>query len=82
MSQSIILFTQDIHKAKQEIVSLGGRVTQQFTDSVFVANLPDSVDPQSLSASSPKSIFNEFVIIHIQYFLNFSLFPLPTFLIQ
>ena len=53
MSQSILLFTKDIEKAKQEIIALGGHITQQFTDSVFVANLPESVDPKSLDASTP-----------------------------
>jgi hypothetical protein len=53
MSQSILLFTEDIQKARREIDDLEGQITQQFTDSVFVANLPDSVDPQSLSESTP-----------------------------
>ena len=53
MSQSILLFTDDIQSARQEIAAAGGQVTQQFTDNVFVANLPDTVDPQLLSASSP-----------------------------
>lgn len=53
MSKNTLLFTQDIEKAKQEVISLGGQVTQQFTDTVFVTNLPDSVTPQSLSASTP-----------------------------
>lgn len=54
MSQSVLLFTQDIEKARQEVVALGGQVTQQFTDTVFVASLPGSVDPQSLGASTPE----------------------------
>ena len=53
MSQDALLFTEDINKARQEIVGLKGRITQQFTDSVFVASLPDSVDPQSLTESTP-----------------------------
>ncbi len=52
MAENILLFTEDIGQAKKEIAAAGGQITQQFTDYVFVANLPDSVDPQSLSESS------------------------------
>ncbi len=54
MQQNILLFTQNIERAKQEIGSVGGRITQQFTETVFVANLPDSVAPDSLQDSSPQ----------------------------
>ena len=56
MLQSILLFTKDIEKAKQEIIAVGGQMTQQFTDTVFVANLPESVDPKSLDASTPNEL--------------------------
>lgn len=52
MKQNLLFFTSDIEKAKQEISSLGGQVTQQFTDKVFIANLPDAVDFSSISQSS------------------------------
>ncbi|MGB8698734.1 MAG: hypothetical protein WCD18_04895 [Thermosynechococcaceae cyanobacterium] len=51
MSQDLLLYTQNLQQAKQEIVALGGRVTQQFTDMVIVVNLPDSADPQTLQQS-------------------------------
>ena len=53
MSNNNLLFTQDVEKAKREIIALGGDVTQQFTDSVFVANLPDSAKAESLKESTP-----------------------------
>jgi hypothetical protein len=52
MPQELLLYTQDLQKAKQEIVTLGGRITQQFTDTVIVVNLPDSIDPQTLKQST------------------------------
>ncbi len=54
MAQTILLYTDDIEAATREIVDVGGQITQQFTDSVFIANLPDSVDPPSLSFSTPE----------------------------
>ena len=52
MFQDLLLYTQDSQQAKQEIVALGGRVTQQFTDTVIVVNLPNSVDPKTLRQST------------------------------
>jgi hypothetical protein len=52
MSQDLLLCTQNLQQAKQQIVALGGRVTQQFTDIMIVVNLPDSVDPQTLQQST------------------------------
>ncbi|MBW4569587.1 MAG: hypothetical protein KME31_16635 [Tolypothrix carrinoi HA7290-LM1] len=52
MSQEVLLYTQELQAAKQEIESLGGRVTQQFTDVVIVVNLPNSINPQTLKKSS------------------------------
>lgn len=54
MSKDVLLFTDNMPEAQAEIEFLEGRVTQQFTDSVFVANLPDSVDPGGLLESSPE----------------------------
>jgi hypothetical protein len=48
-----------MEKSAQEIESLGGRITHQFTDKVLVAELPDDVDPQSLKKSkleAPRSL--------------------------
>lgn len=57
MFQEVLLYTQDVQAATQEIVSLGGRVTQQFTDVVLTAQLPDSVNLQALqhSTTTPPS---------------------------
>jgi hypothetical protein len=52
MARIVLLFTDDIAGAKREVDAVGGRVTQQFTDRVFVATLPDSVDPESLDLST------------------------------
>ena len=52
MFQDFLLYTQDLPQAQQEIVALGGRVTHQFTETVIVVNLPDSVDPQTLQHST------------------------------
>jgi hypothetical protein len=54
MAQTILLFTDDIDGAKREIGAVEGHVAQQFTDNVFVATLPDSVDPLSLEVSTPE----------------------------
>jgi hypothetical protein len=54
MKKNILLFTKDINAAREELDNLGAQVTQQFTDRVFVANLPDDVKETSLSASSTK----------------------------
>jgi hypothetical protein len=54
MAQVFLLYTLDTQEAQQEITALGGRITQKFTDTVIVASLPDSVDPQKLSQSTTK----------------------------
>lgn len=41
MTNDILLFTLNIELASDEIQLLGGRITQQFTNAVFVAILPD-----------------------------------------
>ena len=48
----VLLYTQDLQEAKQEVAALGGRVTHQFTDNVIVADFPDSVDLQTLQHST------------------------------
>jgi hypothetical protein len=52
MSQELLLYTQALQQAKQEIATLGGKVIHQFTDIVIVVNLPDSIDPQTLQQST------------------------------
>lgn len=52
MSQEVLLYTQNFQAARQEIESLGGRVTHQFTNRVFVALFPHSVSSLALRKSS------------------------------
>lgn len=63
MTDDILLFTLNMHDATTEIKSFGGRVTQQFTDnminhgytnSVFVAVLPDISVVGKLKNSRPQ----------------------------
>ena len=53
MAKSVLLFTEDIDSAGREIVEVGGKISQQFTESTFVASLPETVDPRSLTQSNP-----------------------------
>jgi len=48
-----IRFTEDLAAATTEIEQAGGHVTQQLTDTAFIAALPDTVDPASLRDSQP-----------------------------
>ena len=52
MSQEVLLYTQELQAAKQEIESLGGRIAHRFTDAVLVASLPDLINPLTLAKSS------------------------------
>ncbi len=54
MSENILLFTDDFQAASREIIALGGQVTQQFTETVFVASLPESVEADSLAESTTE----------------------------
>ena len=59
MSKDLLLYTQNLQQAKLEIENYGGRVTQQFTETVFLANIPDSVEPETLQKSTtvpPESL--------------------------
>jgi hypothetical protein len=59
MADSVLLFTDDSERARREIEALGGRITQQFTERVLVAVLPETVEPESLTASTveqPESL--------------------------
>lgn len=55
MDQQTLLYTSDFARAKAEIEGLDGHVSQHFTDSVFVATLPDCVDANSLTTSTPHT---------------------------
>ena len=48
----MLLFTDSIDLAKSEIKDLGGRVTQELTNSVFVANLPPDINYDKLIQSA------------------------------
>ena len=52
MPQFQLLFTQDFDNAEKEIEQFGGRVTQQFSDSVFEAMMPDSAAGKSVDLTS------------------------------
>ena len=52
----ILLFTKDIQKAREEIQDLQGQVTQQFSDSVIIARLSDSIDLSVLKHSDINPI--------------------------
>ncbi|WP_298738385.1 hypothetical protein [uncultured Chitinophaga sp.] len=51
MTNDILLFTRKIAAAADEIKLLGGRITQQFTNYIFVAILPDISDVGKLRYS-------------------------------
>lgn len=55
MKQTVLRYTKNITKARAEIENIGGRVLQEFTPSVFEAELPDSADLSSLKYSQPLS---------------------------
>ena len=52
MKKNILLFTDDINAAREELEDLGAQITQEFTKHVFVANLPDEVSPAQLRAAT------------------------------
>ncbi|RYY20833.1 MAG: hypothetical protein EOO04_19295 [Chitinophagaceae bacterium] len=54
MKKDILLFTNDINAAREELENLGAQITQQFTDRVFVVNLPDEIKESSLASSSTR----------------------------
>lgn len=70
--QNVILYTQNMQEANQEIELLGGRITQQFTNIVFVAILPDSVATQSLTKSSTvaPSDLDEVSLLTVNAWIN------------
>ena len=54
MPQFELLFTQDFANAKTEIEQSDGRVTQQFSDSVFEAMVPESPAAKRFDLASLK----------------------------
>jgi hypothetical protein len=52
MADGVLLFTEDAERTRREITAVGGRVTQQFTERVLVAVLPETVEPESLVAAT------------------------------
>ncbi|KAA6453979.1 hypothetical protein [Bacillus atrophaeus] len=54
MSKKILRFTEDEVASKAEINEVGGRVIHQFSPAAFVAELPDEVDSNSLTASTEQ----------------------------
>jgi hypothetical protein len=56
MAQKILRFTQDEAAARAEVNSLGGRVVHQFSPTVLVAELPDTVSMSMLTASTEQPV--------------------------
>ncbi|MDB5779113.1 MAG: hypothetical protein JWP77_965 [Polaromonas sp.] len=52
MAKNILRFTQDMAAAEHEVTQLGGRITQQFSPTVFVAEVPDATDEAAMTAST------------------------------
>lgn len=55
----VVLYTRGMQNATDEIVSVGGRVTQQFGGKVVVADIPEGVDPKSFryaKTTPPKGL--------------------------
>lgn len=53
MPFSVVLYTGDFAAVSCEIPALGGRITHQFTDAMFVAHLPDSAHVAALARTRP-----------------------------
>ncbi len=59
MKKNILLFTDDINSARQELDALGAQITQEFTKNVLVANLPDNVslnDLRAVTTTQPEQL--------------------------
>ena len=53
--KTILLFTNNYAKALEEVTESGGHVSQKFTDTVFVASLPEDVDASSLKNATEEA---------------------------
>lgn len=51
---NVLLYTQNLPNAKNEIEAAGGRITQMFTANLFVAELPLVLLPEQLAESTPS----------------------------
>lgn len=52
--KKVLRFTQNDAAAKSEIESVGGRIIQQFTPTIFEAELPENVDEEQFGSSTGK----------------------------
>ena len=52
MHEQVQLYTNDFSDAEAEIIKLGGRITHKFSDTAFVAALPELFDTDDLKRSS------------------------------
>lgn len=50
--QSILLYASDMEAAKNEIEKINGKISQQFTEQLFVAILPGNIVPDQLQQST------------------------------
>jgi len=53
--KTFLLYTKDKAQALQEIEKKEGKVSQEFSDDLFVALLPEDFNEETLSFSSTKS---------------------------
>ncbi|MEO8015831.1 MAG: hypothetical protein ABI642_16955, partial [Polaromonas sp.] len=54
MAKNVLRFTHTMAAASEEVARWGGRITQQFSPTVFVAELPDAVDEAAMTASTDQ----------------------------
>ena len=54
MAKNVLRFTQTLAAASEEVTRWGGRITQQFSPTVFVAELPDGADEAAMTASTAQ----------------------------
>ena len=54
MAKNVLRFTQTMAAASEEVTRWGGRITQQFSPTVFVAELPDGADEAAMTASTAQ----------------------------
>ncbi|MBH2020805.1 MAG: hypothetical protein I8H91_15060 [Burkholderiales bacterium] len=53
MAKNVLRFTRGMAAADEEVTRLGGRIVQQFSPAVFVAELPDATDEMAIWAPCP-----------------------------
>src|SRR5207244_11222483 len=54
MNRQVLLYTDDFRAAATEVENAGGRPLHVFSRRVFVAALPDQVEPESLTKASTR----------------------------